>query len=443
MKERIVQMESLKLQFQISDDKWHLQLPKSQTRVKDTRQMALMNHDTNLFVRSFVTEEAGLFSFSFFVDPQTKAWEDIQRLNRKDKLRLLCNVARFKNCLTTRLTFFLHPENLIVDDNLIPFIVYRGIRDLMPPFHLDEKIFTLQYKCLVIALFSNKYSFDELYAGSLNQAKDTEFERQVCETEDLDSLIKLINDKYIEEKKAAEKSLQLVPRKRFRLFKQLSFALAALSVLLAVPLAYLGFVKIPFQGHLLDANRHFLALDYASVINDLEGQKPENLPDTGKYVLAISYIESEPLSDEQKEAILKNISIKSDPNYLLYWIYNGRGDFGRTVDLAKYVDDPQLIMYGLIKQMEKAKNDPELSGTQRDKKIQQYQEQYEAYADKYGLDSLLNEETADPAIKQDTNVEEPQGGENTTQEKNAEPTSTAEETSAQNSQTTKPADIKK
>lgn len=368
MKEKTVQMDSLKLQFHISDDSWQLKLPKSQTRVKDIRQLALMNNDTALFVPSFVTEEADLFLFSFAVSSQTKTWEDIQKLDRKDKLRFLCNVARFKNCLTTRITFFLHPNNLIVDDNLIPFIVFRGIRDIVPPYQLDENIFTLQYKCLVIALFSNKYSFDELYAGSLNQAKDTEFERLAGETEDLDSLIKLVNDKYIEEKKTAEKSLQVVPKKKFRLFKQLTFTMIALSVLLAIPLAYLGFVKIPFQGHLLEAHRDFLALDYANVIDDLEGQEPDKLPDTSKYVLAYSYIESEPLSDEQKEAILKNISIKSDPNYLLYWIYNGQGDFERTIDLAKYIDDPQLIMYGLIKQMEKAKNDPELSGTQRDKK---------------------------------------------------------------------------
>jgi len=430
MEEKIIQMESLKFQFHISEGHWQLKLPKSQTRVKEIRQMALMNNDTALFVPSFVTEEADLFTFSFTVDPRANTWEDMRKLDRKDKLRLLCNVARFKKCLTTRITFFLHPDHLIVDDNLIPSLVYRGIRDLVPPYHLDEKNFTLQYKCLVIDLFSKKYSYDELYAGSLHQAKDTEFERQVIETEDLDALIKLLNAKYIEEKKAAEKSLQIVPKKRFRLFRQLTFTMLALSVLLAVPLAYLGFVKIPFQGHLLDAHRAFLALNYAEVITDLEGQKPEKLPDTSKYVLAYSYIESEPLSDEQKEAILKNISIKSDPNYLLYWIYNGRGDFNRTIDLAKYIDDPQLIMYGLIKQMEKAKNDPELSGTEREKKVQHYQDQYDTYADKYGLDSLVNEESTEPAAA----VQEQQSGEVTNQEG---------KTSPETSEKTKPAENKK
>lgn len=405
MKEKTIHMESQTYQFSIKEDQWQLKLPKSQTSVKDIRQMSLINSDSGLFVPSSVIEEDDLFCISFIVDPKARTWNDILKLDRKDKLRLLCNLAPFKNCLTTRMTFFLHPDNLIVDDNLIPALVYRGIRDLVPPYHIDEKSFTRQYKCLTIALFSKKYSFDELIAGSLQQAKDTEFERQVIECEDSDSLIQFLNKKYAEEKQSAEKNMQVVSKKQFRLYKRLTFSMLALSVILAVPLAYLGLVKMPFQGHLLDADRSFLALDYSNVIQTLEDQEPEDLPDSSKYVLAYAYIKSERLSDKQKEAILNNISIKSDPNYLLYWIYNGRGDFDRSTDLAKYIDDPQLIMYGLIKHIEQVKNDPDLSGTEREKKVQEYQDQYETYAEKYGLDALVEEDSKDSEEVEQTSTE--------------------------------------
>jgi type VII secretion protein EssB len=401
MKEKTIQMESLTFQFSIDKDQWQLKLPKSQTRVKDIRQMSLINSDSGLCVPAVVEEEDDLFCFSYIVDPKAKTWDDILKLDRKDKLRLLCNLARFKHCLTTRMTFYLHPDNLIVDDNLIPALIYRGIRDLVPPYHLDEKSFTIQYKCLTIALFSKKYSYDELMAGSLPQAKDTEFERQVIECENSDSLIQFLNGKYMEEKKATEKNMQVVSKKRFRLYKRLTFSMLALSVILAIPLAYVGLVKVPFQNHLLEANRSFLALDYNNVIDQLEELEPEDLPDSSKYVLAYSYIKSERLSDKQKETILNNVSIKSDPNYLLYWIYNGRGEFSRTVDLAKYIDDPQLIMYGLIKQIEQVKNDPDLSGTEREKKVQQYQDQYETYAEKYEMDSLVEEDSSESETIED------------------------------------------
>ncbi|MBV7509287.1 type VII secretion protein EssB [Bacillus sp. sid0103] len=397
MNEISIQWESITYKFLILNNSWQLNLPKSQTRVKDVRQLALINNDSDLFVPAMVEEGDDMFTFSFEVDPRANTWEDVQKLNRKDKLRLLCNLARFKKILTTRMTFFLHPNNLIFDDNLLPSIVFRGIRELIPPYELNEEKLLLQYKCLIVALFSKKYTFDELYSGSLKNAKDTPFERHVGELDDFDTLIKFLEEQYIKDKIELEKTMVHVPAKRFRLFKQLTFIMIALAVILAVPLVYLSFVKTPFQEDLLEADRHFLSLDYGNVINDLEDQTPEKLPDTSKYVLAYSFIKTEKLSDDQKEVILKNISIKSDPNYLLYWIYNGRGDFARTIDLAKYIDDPQLIMYGLIKQIEQAKNDPDLSGTERESKVQKYQEQYNTYADKYGLDSILNPQNSVPA----------------------------------------------
>jgi type VII secretion protein EssB len=392
MNEISIQWESITYKFLILNNSWQLNLPKSQTRVKDVRQLALINNDSDLFVPAMVEAGDDMFTFSFEVDPRANTWEDVQKLNRKDKLRLLYNLARFKKILTTRMTFFLHPNNLIFDDNLLPSIVFRGIRELIPPHELNEEKLLLQYKCLIVALFSKKYTFDELYSGSLKNAKDTPFERQVEELDDFDALIKFLEEQYIKEKIELEKTMVHVPSKRFRLFKQLTFTMIALAVILAVPLVYLSFVKTPFQEDLLKADRHFLSLDYGNVINDLEHQTPEKLPDTSKYVLAYSFIKTEKLSEDQKEVILKNISIKSDPDYLLYWIYNGRGDFARTIDLAKYIDDPQLIMYGLIKQIEQAKNDPDLTGTEREKKVQKYQEQYNTYAEKYGLDSILNQQ---------------------------------------------------
>lgn len=392
MNDKTIQMDSMAYHFSIHDDKWELKLAKSQTRVKDQRQLALLNENTDLFVPVTVTAEDDQFTFSFTVSGKAKKWEDVRKLGRNDKLRLLCNLARFRKLLTTRMTFFLHPDNLLFDDNLLAALVYRGIRDIVPPFEINEEYFLLQYKCLTVALFSKKYSFDELYSGSLKQANDTEFERQVGAVNDLDALIKLLETSYQREQLETEKRMQIVPKKRFRLFKQLTFSMLALVVILAAPLIYVSFNKIPYQNHLLEAHRHFLAVDYGNVINDLESVNPEKLTDTGKYILAYSYIQTEPLDAAPKDNILKNISLKSDSSYLLYWIYNGRGDFDRSIDLAKYIDDPTLIMYGFVKKIEQAKNDPDLSGTEREKEIQDYQEQLKAYTDKYGLNPILNKE---------------------------------------------------
>ena len=410
MSEKIIEFESMTFGFEIEQDIWKLSLAKSQTKVKDFRQLALITEKSSFFVPAVVEDEHDLLVFSFTVDNKMKKWDDVKKLERNDKLRSLCNVGRFNECLSTRMTFFLHPDNLLFDDNLVPSIVYRGIRDLVPPYTIDTSKFLHQYKCLAVALFSKKYSFDELYSGSLNNAKDTEFERKIGEINDIHALIFFLEDSYRTEQKKTEQNMQLVPQKRFRLFKQLSITMIVLSVLLAVPLAYFGFVKVPYQEKLLTAHHDFLASDYGQVISDLEGQNADKFPNSTRYILAYSYINSEVMGDEQKAVIMKNISLKSDKNYLLYWIYNGRGKLEESTDLAKYIEDPVLIIYGLIKQIEQVKNDPDLAGSEREEQVKELEEQLKSYQEKYDLlpeDDLTNPESEyEPGDAEQGEVEE-------------------------------------
>jgi type VII secretion protein EssB len=408
MQEKEIHMESNTFHFTILDDRWALRMPKSQTRVKDIRHLSLLTENRDYFIPAQVEEEDDTYTFFYTMKQGDKHWKDVQTLNRTDKLRLLCNLARLHKFLSTRITFFMHPDNLIWDDNLMPSIIHRGIRDLVPPFEVDESAFFQQYKCLAVAMFSKKFNFDELYTGSIHNATDTDFEKQISGAEHLEALIALLEANYIKEKAESEKSLQLVPRKKFRLFKQLSFSMIAVAVILIIPLIYLFFNRLPEQNHLLQAHTYFLTNDYGNVISELESNEPEDLPYSAKYILAYSYIQTEKkmLNPEQKEVIMKNISMKSDENYLLYWVYNGRGNFTESMDLAMYVDDPTLILYGLLQQIEAAKNDPDLSGTKREEKIQKYEEQLNEYTEKSGLDpqSVTNEDPVEEATPVDGSI---------------------------------------
>lgn len=383
MTEKTIQIGSTNYRFEIDGETWRLQFTKSETRVKDFRQLYIVTEPSSSFVPVTVKELDDAFVFTYLVDKKYKQWNDVKELRRDEKLRLLRNIARFKECLHKRITFFLHPDNIVFDDNFIPYIVHRGIRDIVPPTPLSDEQFLTQYKCFIIALFSKKYNYDDLYGGLLESPQETTFEQNIARIQDYDELIQFLDKSFKREQTTIEKSMQLVPKKRFKLFQYLSYSFIGATLVLLIPLLYLVFIKVPYQNTLLAANSSFIANDYDEVILQLQDEEAESLPMASKYELAFSYIKVERLSDEQKETIMKNVSLKSDERYLLYWIYNGKGDFEKSLDLARQLDDPQLIMYGLIQQIEAIRKNPDLSGKERDSQLKTYKQELEDYRKKY------------------------------------------------------------
>lgn len=408
MKEKTVEMGDLTLHFIKEQSNWQLTLPRSQTRIKDVKQLDLLKQPSDHFSPLEIEEKEDAFLFQIAIEENHKSWEDIRKLNTNEKLRLLCNLAKLEKFLSTRVTFLLHPETILFDENLMPVITYRGLRNLVPPFELDEAEFLKQFKCFTIALVSKKYDYEQLYNGSLRNADETEFERQVRDIADFTALKHFLEESYRTEQDKTEKTMTLVPMKKFRLFRQLAIIMVLVAVLLAIPLAYYGFVKSPYQDKLLTAHGHYLASDYGETISALRDADPEDLPFQTKFILANSYINIENLSEREKDVILRNVSLKSDPDYLLYWIYNGRGEFEQSLEKAKYINDGQLILYGLIKQMEEARNNPELTGTEREEVLNDLQAELARYQEQYDLNEEDEQETeaVDGAVEETSEPEE-------------------------------------
>jgi len=393
MMEKKMELGALTFHFSIEEEAWHMELAKFQTKIKDVKQTRLLTDvPEDTYVPLDVSEEKDAYHFTFTIDPYKKTWEDITTLRRNEKLRLLCNVAKLNKYLSARVTFFLHPNNLVFDDNLMPYVIYRGSRDVAPPFEMSEQQLLKQLQCFSIALFSEKYSYEELYNGSLGDEFATEFERQVRDMTELDALAGYLETNYRNEQQKSEKEMRVYPIKRFRLFKQLSIITMVATVLIASALIYLFFFKMPYKQNLLDAQEAYLASDYGEVITTLEDEDADKLPQASKYSLAHSYINGERFSDDEKESIMKNVSLKSDEDYLLYWIYNGRGKFKEALDKAKYLDDPRLIMYGLIQKLEATKNDPELEGKERDEEVKELEGELKDYREKYNVEDESEDE---------------------------------------------------
>ena len=203
----------------------------------------------------------------------------------------------------------------------------------------------------------------------------------------------------LEEKKAyirkiveeEEKTLTLVSSRQHRIFKLATVWLSAVVALLLLPLIYLVFFQAPFKEKLLQADTAYLKVDYTGVIDELEGVAPSSLPTTQKYELATSYLQGLNFSEDQKKVILNNVTLKSDSLYLHYWIYIGRHDFTQALDTAKRIDDSDLIIYALRKEIKATRDSEKLSGEQREKKLSELEGEYKKYWD--ARSKLLEAET--------------------------------------------------
>ena len=121
----------------------------------------------------------------------------------------------------------------------------------------------------------------------------------------------------------------------------------------------------------------------------MKDDNPKKLPTGTKYALAISSIKQDTLSNTQKKNVLKNISMKSNENILLYWTYLGFGKYEKTLDIAQNIGDTQMILYAYQKLYNKVSADSEMKGSEKQQKLKEYKEQIKNY------EELLNGKDGD------------------------------------------------
>ncbi|HFK6935258.1 TPA: type VII secretion protein EssB [Listeria monocytogenes] len=386
---------TITLQYNEETNNPYIRIDKADVRVNDPRLLALMNEANDYFVYQEITEHEDYYIFEYDLTDKDKTWDQTEHLYYHDQLRLLINANRLSETLNGRLNVVMHPDNLIYDENLLPYGLYRGFAGSIEPIAMSEADYIKQYKCLIIATIGSKYSFEQLFEGCLPLAKENNFIRDIAEAESLAAVVETLQEAYDAEKKRVDETMKLVPQKRHSLFFRLTFLFAALLIILAIPLTYMSIVVVPYQSNLLTANEAYLSNDYELVIAKLGSQDASGLPQASKYELAYAYLQGEPLSSEQLSNIMNTLSLKSDERYLLYWIYNGQGKYDESLDLAKALGDEQLIIYGIYKNIEAINNNKSLSGADKEAQLKELNSSLEEHKKNFlGTDTQSTENTS-------------------------------------------------
>lgn len=314
--------------------------------------------------------EYGIPKFGETVEKLAERSNELERLELAQKMRFLLKQHQ-------RLTNpFIHPQNLFIVGDTVR-LAHRGLLEIIAPFQPTEELFFKQYKALVCFILQPKLDFSGLVDG-LGAVKHALVEKiYIAATPEeidqhLSESIIILREKNRREKK-------LVKKQHYCLFKWGSIGMLLVAIGLGIGLSVYAGRVVPLQERVIEAESKFIFNDYSGATTELKQDEAEKLPTSAQYILAVSYIQLDSLTNEQKEAVLNTISQKSSENTLLFWIYLGRGDFEKALSLAKNIGDNQYVLHAYTKLYDATKANTRMDGEKKQELLKEYEEQINNY----------------------------------------------------------------
>lgn len=286
-------------------------------------------------------------------------------------------VSKVKHHSARRLIFIVCPENLMFNRALEPFFLHVGVKESLPPDEWDDERLLREVKATVLALTEGEYRFDE-YLKFHETLKCSPIAKELWQADHLDAVLAVL-EKWVDEEEAKERAKVHIPKKRWNMQRYIFFSVIGLLIPAIIYVFYSFFFAQPKQEAYIQSTELFLQNKYSDVITTLEDYAPEDMPYVIQYELASSYVMTESLTEEQRQTVSNNITLKTDEQYMLYWIYIGRSQSEEALELARTIEDRDLIVYALLKYREQIKGDADLSGDEKQKKLDEIDQEIKEY----------------------------------------------------------------
>ncbi|MCR1881255.1 type VII secretion protein EssB [Ligilactobacillus murinus] len=307
--------------------------------------------------------------------------EYVKCFDRAAVLRLLPQLYWVVDEQAGLLQPFIVPENLFVIGQRI-VVAHRGFKSSVAPFKETAELRVKQFRALVLYLLEPKQDYAKLVngAGALRHT----FAQQLAKATTITALESLVDQQVMTQEQVAQKTLVTVKKTKFQMLKWIAGIGSVISVILLGVTLFWGFYTVPKAEHIVTAQARFLNDNYADTTKELARYSPEHLPQSARYVLAVSYIQLDTLSSQQKKAVLKNISQNSNSNQLNYWIQIGRGQYTEALSLAKNIGDDEYILHAYTKLYTATKNNTTMDGAKKQAELSKYRKQINEYLKKLG-----------------------------------------------------------
>ena len=351
--------------------------------IKGNREIAyaLLVAEQPYFVNQNVIEEEGKLTIESLLTDEYYSWDKLITMIDEEKLRHLINIGQLFHALQDSIyTYNLSPNNLVFSRNGNPLFVFRGVKGQVPPYDvvsLDE--FTVNFKAMIVSLLDKKTSYEKLIEGQSPFYKGKLFCETIMKAENLDEIISLLEEKYLEEREQNKEKFSRVPNKLVKLTTLITSLIGFFSL---VGVLYFLLFAMPSQQMISDLRLAFVHQDYSAVVSTVKNTDSKSLSQDDSYMVAYSVIKTEPLTEAQKTELSK-ISTQSNTDYLRYWVLIGQSKIDEAMDIASYLDDPQLLMYGLTKKIDEVQRNPNLTSEQRTEQLNNYKGKLEELKKNY------------------------------------------------------------
>ena len=354
--------------------------------IKGNREIAyaLLVAEQPYFVNQNVIEEEGKLTIESLLTDEYYSWDKLITMIDEEKLRHLINIGQlFHELQDSIYTYNLSPNNLVFSRNGNPLFVFRGVKGQVPPYDvvsLDE--FTVNFKAMIVSLLDKKTSYEKLIEGQSPFYKGKLFCETIMKAENLDEIISLLEEKYLEEREQNKEKFSRVPNKLVSRLKLTTLITSLIGFFSLVGVLYFLLFAMPSQQMISDSRLAFVHQDYSTVVSTVKNTDSKSLSQDDSYMVAYSVIKTEPLTEAQKTELSK-ISTQSNTDYLRYWVLIGQSKIDEAMDIASYLDDPQLLMYGLTKKIDEVQRNPNLTSEQRTEQLNNYKGKLEELKKNY------------------------------------------------------------
>lgn len=248
-------------------------------------------------------------------------------------------------------------------------VVHCGLQGMLAPMAFDEELFLRSLQAMIVQIFHPKLAFEQIAHGA--RALRDQFSTSVLQTSTTGELFAFIDAQLRSEQAEVAATKVSVSKRRYSWYRLLGAA-GIIAGLAAGVFAWQAESQNRLQTAVVAAQARFLANDYAGALASLETYSAGSLPASAKYVLAVASINLDDLTATQKQAILNNVSEKSDDVTLNYWIAIGRGEFEQALDFAQNLGDSQLTLLAYTDLYQATKLDTQMPGDKKQKRLDDY-----------------------------------------------------------------------